>query len=91
MSFKGYPHDDELVSFGCPLISSFRMPFSAAFSLYRFTIGSSSEIPGRFPIPNGRFTLFITKLTAAFVAAGERTPRGEVSGVRVVSRGGARI
>ena len=42
-------------------------------------------------MPNGRLTLLITKLTAAFVAAGESTPRGEVSGVRVVSGGGDRI
>ena len=91
MSFKkAISYDVVLVvSFGCPFISSFRMPFSA-LSLYRFTIGSSSVMPGRFPIANGRFTLFITRLTAALVAAGERTPRGEVSGVRVVSWGKGR-
>ena len=90
MSFKKTIAHDVLVPLGCPLSSSFRIPFSA-LSLYRFIIGSSSVIPGRFPIPNGRFTLLITKLTAALVAAGDRTPRGDVSGVRVVSRGWERM
>lgn len=62
-------------------------PFSLP-SLCRFFSGSSSIIPGKPARTKGRFILFITIFTAAFVAAGESTPSGEDSGVSVPQFGG---
>ena len=53
----------------------------------RLTDGSSSLFSVESLVPKARFAPFIACDTAAVVALGDKTPRGEVSGVSVPTAG----